>query len=81
MSFTGTHWLWVGNLDPQNVQVLILVYRATGDARDPLELLVWGQAYIQGDLEVYLKVGQIYYVKVVNLTQGQVGCYDLILDP
>lgn len=81
VSWTGFHWIWVQNLDPANLRVILLVYEATEDVTlGPLDLLAWGESYVQGDLRVGLEGGTTYYVQVINLS-GEVGCYDLWLDP
>ncbi len=78
VEWTGTHWIWPENTS-HRVVVYAEVFLATGDPRQPLELLSYGR----GRQEVELQAGNTYYVKVKNVGSNPptVGCYDLILDP
>lgn len=78
VEWTGTHWIWPEDTS-FNVEIYAEVYSATGDPRQPLELLAFGK----GKQEVELQAGNTYYVKIKNVGANPpaVGCYDLILDP
>jgi len=78
VDWSGTHWLWTQNLDPDSLRVWLLVCQASGDSLVPI---AWGEAYGSGELDVELEQGQKYYVLVSNLTPAEVGCYSLWLQP
>ena len=78
VDWTGTHWLWAQDLEPDSLSIWLLVCQATGDSLAPI---AWGEAYGPGELGVELVQGQTYYVLVSNLTSPEVGCYNLWLQP
>lgn len=78
VDWTGTHWLWTQDLDPDSLSIYLLVTQAIGDVPVPI---AWGEAYGSGELEVWLEQGQEYYVLVSNLTSPEAGCYNLWLQP
>ena len=78
VDWTGTHWLWTQDLNPDSLHIWLLVAQDVGGSPIPI---VWGEAYGPGKLGVWLEQGQTYYVSVGNLTSPQVGCYSLWLQP
>jgi len=78
VDWTGTHWLWTQDLDPDSLSIWLLVCQATDDSLVPI---AWGEAYGPEELGVELVQGQTYYVLVSNLTSPEIGCYNLWLQP
>ena len=77
----GYHWLWTQDVDPSNLRILLLVYRATGNPADPLEYLASGESYGPGQLWVWLEQGQTCFVSVIQPYPAEVGCYSIYLEP
>ena len=78
VDWTGTHWLWAQDLEPDSLSIWLLVCQAAGDSLVPI---AWGEAYGPGELGVWLEQGQEYYAQVSNLPPSEVGCYSLWLQP
>ena len=76
VDWTGTHWLWTQDLDPDSLRIWLLVAQDTGGSPAPI---AWGEAYGPGELGVWLEQGQTYYVLASDLTSSEVGCYSLWL--
>jgi hypothetical protein len=78
VNWTGKHWLWTQNREPDDLRIWLLVSRASGDTLFPI---AWGEAYGPDELGVDLVQGEQYYVLVSNLDSPEVGCYNLWLQP